>query len=636
MLGALLGKTWASVESNDRNAWIATISHLRSALEAYRGLGTLYLEYDIPRVGKRIDAVLLLPNAVLVLEFKCGATHFLRHDVEQAWDYALDLKYFQSACRTASIVPVLIATDTESGERLELEFSADNVATPMRCSGARIRAAIDAVLSSNHGQGVVRDDWEVARYSPAPTIIEAARSLYANHKVEDITRHGAGADNLSRTGLFVNDLIARAKQQNEKVICFVTGVPGAGKTLVGLDVATRQLDESDQTQSVFLSGNGPLVAVLQEALACDEHERAKFIAPISKAEARRRVKSFIQIVHHFRDDCLVDDKMPPVNHVALFDEAQRAWNETQTAKFMATKKGIHNFSQSESRFLISCFDRHQDWAVIVCLVGSGQEINSGEAGVGEWLRAISDHFPNWKVALAPELERTEPDIVAALADHVHVNRAPELHLNTSIRSFRSAHVSQFVNELLDTDLNAARTTLKMVLPEFPIVLTRDIARAKQWLRAKSRGSERHGMIVSSGAQRLRPLGIDVRVPINPVHWFLHDSADVRSSDHLEDVGTEFQVQGLELDWTCVVWDADLRFATNLWSFHDFSGTRWQKVNKPERQRYLLNTYRVLLTRARQGMIIVVPEGDGSDRTRLPSFYDPIFHLLTSIGLPELR
>lgn len=433
-------------------------------------------------------------------------------------------------------------------------------------------------------------------------------------------------------------IIEVSRARSEKAICFVTGVPGAGKTLVGLDAATKHIDHQDELYSVFLSGNGPLVSILQEALARDKVQRSRARGqPVRKGEVLSAVKAFIQNVHHFRDDCLSTDN-PPVEHVAIFDEAQRAWTLKQTVEFMRRKKGTPNFNQSEPEFLISCLDRHKDWAVVICLVGGGQEINTGEAGISEWLNALERSFPRWKIYVSDRLTDSEYDAGRALdrlRAQPNVEFSSELHLATSMRSFRSENVSRLVKDVLDIDLQSARQTMKLVEARYPILLTRDLNAARAWLRAKARGSERYGIVVSSAAERLKPFALDVKTPVDPVKWFLNEKSDVRSSYYLEDVATEFHVQGLELDWTCVVWDADFRYTSNGWSHWSFRGSAWQRIHRPERQAYLKNAYRVLLTRARQGMVIVVPPGDPSDPTRVPAYYDPTYTYLERTGLGRL-
>jgi hypothetical protein len=480
------------------------------------------------------------------------------------------------------------------------------------------------------------DQWEDSGYKPTPTIIEATLALYRGHSVTEISRSDAGATNLSTTAGTIASIIAASKASSQKVICFVTGVPGAGKTLVGLDAATKHIEPRDDLYSVFLSGNGPLVGILQEALARDKIRQERLRGRVTrKGAALSEVRAFIQNVHHFRDDCLVDVKKPPIEHVAIFDEAQRAWNLKQTVSFMRRKKRRADFNQSEPEFLISCLDRHEDWAVIICLVGGGQEINTGEAGISEWLAALERSFPKWRIYVSDRLVDSEygaGQIVKALRIREHVDFKSDLHLSTSIRSFRCENVSKLVKQLLDLEIDAARETLRQVQERYPITLTRDLDIARKWLRGSARGSERYGIVVSSQAERLKPHALDVKTPVNPVHWFLNGKDDVRSSYYLEDVATEFHIQGLEVDWACVVWDADFRFTPHGWDHWSFRGNGWQRILADERKRYLKNAYRVLLTRARQGMVVVVPRGDDEDPTRDPAYYDQTFDYLSRSGM----
>ncbi len=378
----------------------------------------------------------------------------------------------------------------------------------------------------------------------------------------------------------------------------MTGVPGAGKTLVGLNTATRHRDASDRFHSVFLSGNGPLVAVLREALARDHEANEKASGrKLTRGDARRKVKTFIQNVHEFRDECLRDSTRPPIEHVAIFDEAQRAWNLEQTASFMQQKKNISGFADSEPKFLISCLDRHRDWAVVVCLVGGGQEINRGEAGISEWIESLEKYFPDWQIHISSRLTDAEYGagrVLKTIKSRRNVILNEALHLSVSMRSFRSEHVSELVKQLLDLHVGLSQETLSKLRDKYPIVITRDLAKAKHWLKAQARGTERYGMLVSSQAERLRPHAIFVKSPVDPVHWFLDGRDDVRSSYYLEDVATEFHVQGLEVDWACVTWDADFRHSRAGWGHWSFVGNRWNAIRKEERQTYLKNAYRVLL------------------------------------------
>ncbi|HKR61617.1 MAG TPA: DUF2075 domain-containing protein [Pyrinomonadaceae bacterium] len=497
-----------------------------------------------------------------------------------------------------------------------------------------IRLVIERVLEFAEGASIDPTQWESGRYSPTPTIVEAAMALYNNHSVTDISRSDAAAINLTVTSETILEIIQSARANSFKAICFVTGVPGAGKTLVGLNIATQRRDETNDLYSVFLSGNGPLVAILHEALARDRVRQNKEQGhKIRKSEAMSEVKAFIQNIHHFRDECLIDPE-PPIEHVALFDEAQRAWNLQQTSNFMARKKNTPNFDYSEPEFLISCLDRHPDWAVVVCLVGGGQEINTGEAGITEWMDSLKRSFRDWHIYISSRLidsEYAAGHVLQELETRPNVTTKDELHLGVSMRSFRAEHVSLLVKQLLDLDKEAARETLARVSEKYPMVITRDLSKGKRWLKDQARGSERYGIVVSSQAERLKPHAIDVRSPMDPIHWFLDGPEDVRSSFYLEDVATEFHVQGLELDWACVTWDADFRYSGGGWDHRSFTGDRWNYIHKAERKSYQKNAYRVLLTRARQGMVIVVPSGDSEDPTRRPEYYDPTFEYLCEIG-----
>src|SRR5581483_2756607 len=590
-----------------------------------------------PRIGSRIDAVVIVGPIVFVLEFKVGASEHTRDQRNQVWDYALDLKYFHRGSHDAPIVPILVATEaTYSDAQLGNPFL-DDVFPPALTNVEGLRHLLDDGISRITGTTIEPIEWAKAPYKPTPTIIEAARALYAQHSVDEISRSDAGARNLAETSRRIETLIDEARAHKAKIIAFVTGVPGAGKTLVGLNIATKKYDKALDTHAVFLSGNDPLVMVLREALIRDAvRQLAKVSKRQDRVDIRHEVKAFIQNVHHFRDAGVRDPAGPPADRVVIFDEAQRAWNREMTSEFMRRKKGVADFSQSEPEFLISYMDRHRDWAVVVCLVGGGQEINRGEAGISAWLDAVSEQFADWRVYVSPELmdrEYAAGHALERLSGRGNVHKDTALHLAVSMRSFRAENVSAFVKAVLDCEVAEAREALRRFVDRYPIAVTRNLSRAKRWVREHARGSERYGLVASSGAQRLKPHAIDVRVNINPVHWFLNGMDDTRSSYYLEDAATEFQVQGLELDWVCVTWDADLRFKAAAWQYHSFLGKRWTNVNKADRRQYLLNAYRVLLTRARQGMVICVPEGDASDPTRDPDFYDPTFSYLVDLGVP---
>lgn len=636
IIGRLASNNEFALLPTQKDAWLAQIELLKTALLGLKG--ALFLEFNIPRMGRRIDTVLLIGPVVFVIEFKVGDRVFDRAAVDQVWDYALDLKNFHEASHTIPIVPILVATGATTSAPVNLHADKDKVYRPVSVHPHGLRVAIEHSLRLIEGVALDAENWPRAPYRPTPTIVEAARALYSQHSVEAIARYDAGTQNLRITSRRVEEIIDSARSQGRKVICFVTGVPGAGKTLVGLNVATARREVHEPTHAVFLSGNGPLVAVLREALTRDEVARQKKNGtPKRKGEIAESVKAFIQNVHHFRDEAL-NDVGPPAEHVAIFDEVQRAWNLRQTASFMLRKKNKVGFAHSEPEFLVSYMERHRDWAVIVCLVGGGQEINTGEAGIDAWLEAISSTFPNWDIHISSRLTDSEYAAGRALdfvrqRHNTHVD--DRLHLAVSMRSFRAENVSDFVKALLDCEKQRAREALSKLTARYPIAVTRDLDRAKQWVREHARGTERFGLIASSKAQRLKPHAIDIRVDVNPVHWFLNDREDTRSSYYLEDAATEFQVQGLELDWACVTWDGDLRFTGEDWSFHDFRGSKWCNISNADNRRYLRNAYRVLLTRARQGMVLFIPPGDPSDPTRLPKFYDNTFRYLTELGIPTL-
>lgn len=623
-----------SSEPTQKGAWLEEIAILKEVL--INREGRIYFEYAIPRMGKRIDVVVLIGPAIFVIEFKVGESWFTSHAIDQVHDYALDLKNFHESSHHQFIAPILVATETQVVPPIIcIAPHNDKVLSPIRANVSTLKDVLDKVLIfSVNERDIDPEFWEAGRYCPTPTIIEAALALYNGHSVEDITRHEADKPDIARTSQAIDEIIRTAKERGHKAICFLTGVPGAGKTLVGLNAATKHQDKQDKLYSVFLSGNGPLVTILREALARNHVQNELEEGCVLRiGEARSRVKSFIQPVHEFRDEGIKDPKAP-IEHVVLFDEAQRAWHQAKTADFLKRRKGVIDFIQSEPEFLISCMNRHDDWAVIVCLVGGGQEIHTGEAGISEWIESLNRSFPDWHIYISSRLTDSEYGAGKALdqiSSRANVIIKDELHLSVSMRSFRAENVSRLVKELLDLEMNAALQTLDDLRERFPIVITRDLTRAKQWLKNHARGSERYGILVSSQAYRLKPHAIDVRAPVDPIHWFLDGKEDVRSSYYLEDVATEFQIQGLELDWACVTWDADFRHIPNGWEHWSFVGDRWNRVNKPERKIYQKNAYRVLLTRARQGMVIVVPEGDSADPTRRPEFYDPTFEYLRDVG-----
>ena len=638
ILGELVRSHTFNLNELQRNSWIKEISILKLSLEDHYN-SYICLEYSIPRMGKRADAVLLVNNVVVILEFKVGSSTYNSGDLDQALDYALDLKNFHEQSHDKIILPVLVATDAENTNN-ELKKYDDDIYLPIKLNQHNLSEVFEFINRINSSNEIIDPiKWIKSIYKPTPTIIQAAQALYTGHNVSEISRSDSHAFNLDATAKEIFNVIEYSKMNKKKSICFITGVPGAGKTLAGLNIANyTQNTDTYEENAVFLSGNGPLVTVLQEALARDDvFSNLEQGNNIRKTEALNKSKAFIQNIHHFRDEYLRDENAP-IERVVIFDEAQRAWTKEQTASFMKQRKGIDNFNMSEPEFLIGVMDRHDDWAVIICLIGGGQEINKGEAGLPEWFTALKENYQNWKIWVSAELNDFEynmgEDLYADL-NHGVIEEKEKLHLSVSVRSFRSEKVSEFVKTLLDCDANAS-SLIDQLNGKYPIAITRSFDLAKSWLKEKSRGTERIGILASSGGVRLKPHGINAKNDIDPRHWFLNGKNDVRSSFYLEDVATEFDIQGLELDWTCVCWDADLRFTNNGWDYKEFRGTSWNNINDESRKLYLKNSYRVLLTRARQGMIIFVPYGDKKDFTRVPKYYDSIYNYLKNIGIKELN
>ncbi len=692
LLGTFVNNYHGVAMTTTNEAWADEIRIMQEVLQPWKDEdGQVIFEYDIPRLGKRIDVVLLLRGLIFCLEFKVGEREMLQSNIEQVLDYALDLKNFHLLSQNRNIVPILIPTRFQSSSN-EFRPSVydDSIYNPLVTGANGLQQLIADVLA--HAGATAPDpslgaDWVISPYSPTPTIIEAAKRLYENHSVEDITRHEADKVSTDRTIAYILDVIKTSREKGEKSICFVTGVPGAGKTLVGLDVAVKQYYQngeklSEDEGAVYLSGNGPLVAVLTEALAIDNQKKCQARGEKkNRSDSRREVGKFIQIIHRYRDNMLAKLKTPiengvleidpkeaiklakagygEVEHVAIFDEAQRSWTHKRLADYLkrggtyGNKLKIQNFPYSEAAFLIWSLDQREDWATIVCLVGGGQEINTGEAGISEWIKALNEKFTHWRIYISDKLteaEYAEGRVNELLAGNDKVTFSPELHLGVSLRSFRAEKLSAFVHALLSFNPNAA-ALYDTIKAHYPIVLTRDMTKARAWLRKNTRGSQRSGVLVSKTAARFKPLAVDVlgQSDENTVHWFLEDKTDIRSSNYLEDAATEIQVQGLELDYTCVLWDADLRCENGRWRYFNFNGrTAWreeagQTESSLERRKYMQNAYRVLLTRARIGMVICVPEGNSNktvdgfpeDATRLPEFYDGTYEYLKSIGLEEI-
>lgn len=453
ILGALTEHHGFTLEIQQRLAWQEQIRLLQLSLRGIEA-GSIYFEFSIPRMGKRADVVLLIGSTIFVVEFKVGSDTFDHAALEQVHDYALDLKNFHQGSHHHAILPILIATKAPSKTVDNILWASDGVAQPIGVSPSDLIHLITLSLRQSSLHPIDSRIWAKSGYQPTPTIVEAAQALYRDHDVLEISRSDAGAKNLSLTTDCLAAIIEHSKANNRKAICFVTGVPGSGKTLAGLNIATARAKDHSNEHAVFLSGNGPLVEVLREALARDQSKREG----ISKKEALRKVASFIQNIHHFRDEALKTSKAPS-ERVVVFDEAQRAWDRDQTSKFMQQKRGHFDFDESEPAFLISVMDRHDDWCVIICLVGGGQEINTGEAGLAEWLSSISLRFETWDTYISNRLDDRDyiwdTETASALA-RLKVIRQEALHLAVSMRSFRAESLSEFAGHVVENSPEQAR------------------------------------------------------------------------------------------------------------------------------------------------------------------------------------
>ncbi|WP_309500015.1 DUF2075 domain-containing protein [Sulfurovum sp.] len=637
ILGQLARHHTHALEDLQKNAWIKQIEILKQAFYNYED-GHIFFEFAIPRMGKRVDNIIIINDSIFIIEFKVGSTSYDNNAIEQVIDYSQDLKNFHEGSHTQKLFPILISTEANSFEN-KIEQLQDKLYKPLFANKNSFLNVIEECLNIGQKHNICPLLWQDSIYKPTPTIIEAAQALYKGHNVQEISRSDSGAINLSITTDKINQIINKSKETNKKSICFITGVPGAGKTLAGLNIANERMNIDEDEHAVFLSGNGPLVDVLREALTRDEVNNAKELGNrLTKKEASIKTHAFIQNIHHFRDDSLVTNKAP-IEKVVVFDEAQRAWNQEQTSSFMKRKKGQDNFESSEPRFLIDVMNRHEDWCTVICLIGGGQEINTGEAGLEEWINSLKNHFSHWDIYFSNSIIEDknylrDNSLKEWLRINAHIDE--NLHLSVSVRSFRSEKLSDFIHSVLDVDTSKAINLYKNFLKDdYALFITRDFEKAKEWLKSKSVGSERYGVVASSGAYRLRPFGINVKNKIDAPVWFLNNKDDIRSSYFNEEVATEFDIQGLELDWTCVCWDGNFYMDNKQWNFKKFMGTKWNNINIETNQYYLLNAYRVLLTRARQGMIIFIPHGSRDDKTRLPEFYDETFEYIKKIGIQEI-
>jgi DUF2075 family protein len=638
-----------SLLNTQQNSWVSFIEIMKNSLENVKSnpsTSQILLEYKIPRRAKRIDCILLINDIILVIEFKDEADKYELSFQRQVEDYSLDLRDFHKESRGRLIIPIVLSPLAKNTD-FKFELITDYVQKTINSNSDNISSVINNVISfySTSELPLGGKKWEESEYLPTPTMIEAAQALFSGQRVEEISRSHAEAENLSVTTDEIVNAISIAKEKGEKLICFVTGVPGAGKTLVGLNIVHKpELYEDNKSLAAYFSGNGPLVNVLQEAITRDKlANQSNNSEKKNKSEISRQVKTQIQNLHSFIEHYVSSGQIP-AEHIAVFDEAQRCWNAehlyNKNKQNSNRKKNPVLNGKSEPELLLEIMDRQPKWAVMIALVGNGQEINTGEAGIGEWGRVLSESFKHWKVMVSDELligdtSLSGNKLFKDKQDTLKVSTSPALHLKVSQRSYKAKSLNQWVESVLNLRPLEANEIANDLQEKFPIYITRDLANAKSWLKSKKRGTRRVGLIASSGARRIQSDGVTLLNIGEEPNWFLNEANDIRSSYYLELAATEFGIQGLEIDWSGLCWEADLRLTDSIWCFHKFSGTKWSNVHKAEAQTYLINKYRVLLTRAREGMVIWIPEGNNEDHTRLKSFYDETAKYLKSCGVIDL-
>lgn len=645
LIGRLIDGVGATGVDLHRNAQIRAWREQIEILRCQLSVPTFHesfivLEYEIPKRFRRPDVVLLHDGIVFVIEFKVGAE---RHDAAARWQvrsYGMDLRDFHAASHGRAIVPILCTTGSGRGtsardlpsitepEVTEVFLAtAEDLGTLVRAIRERVRCNVEPLDPHS---------WLDSPYRPTPTIIEAAVRLYEGHGVRELShRH---AHNLGRTTDMLVRVIEKARREHEYVICFVTGIPGAGKTLTGLDVVHDPELRGDATAAgIFLSGNGPLVKIVREAIVMHQATKGR-----RRGDCEHEVRTFIQNVHQFLRYHREHPEATPHEHVVVFDEAQRAWDHAQ----MRRKQGV---DKSEAEELLEVMERLRDWAVVIALVGGGQEIYLGEAGLEAWGEALTGRLDRWHVVASPEVLSGGESVAGhrlftgSIPQNLRFREEPLAHLSVGVRSHRAQRWAEWVNEFLALRLDEA----KQHVPdpnEFPCYVTRDFDRARTWLRSmqESEPSLRSGLIATSEDQRLRAHGIEVSSAFRSGYayekWFLAPPDDVRSSHLLEVAASEFECQGLELDWVGVCWGGDLTPNASLtdWEHRKFRGTRWMAVRQEIERGYARNRYRVLLTRARRGMVIWVPPGSQEDPTRDAKRFDRVYDALLEAGLPTLE
>jgi len=633
-MSSRLAKLHGQAENDQIKAWMREIELLRSAFsqigDAASNWGVLF-ETPLLRLGRRLDVVVLTPGVVIVLEFKIGSKTYNSQDVAQTEYYALSLRDFHEASQVRTIVPIL-CSDAAASTQLNPFPIVDGLSATMRTNAAGLTEALLAAAGhpGQNQEPITPHEFETSPYRPTPTIIEAARALYEGHSVADLGRGDASAEKLDSSSERLIEIVVEAKTQKKKVICFVTGTPGAGKTLLGLNIALKsRVAGAGLPPASLLSGNPPLVHVLIEALAEDAHRNRGVARPKARREAGSAIQGLLGFLREHTDGAL------PPEQVLVFDEAQRAWDAEVGLKLLGRER-------SEPALFLDIMAKG-DWACLICLVGPGQEINRGEGGLALWgqaLKEAEEQGMSWEVWSAPQAVSGGPDIgPSGLTNDINllVKTDERLHLSSAMRAYRSPQQIRWVARLLEGDI-AGAATIAATMDEPPAFVTRDLGMARSWLARHRRGGRSVGLLSSSAAVRVIAEGLPPTPRSNELdaiaHWFLRPYQDYRSSSALETPLSEFGCQGLELDYVGLCWGGDLLWNEG-WLPRTMAAPHWRNVKNDDRKTFRINGYRVLLTRARLGTIIYVPPGSADDPSRVPREFDEVAKVLMKAGCQSI-
>ena len=625
-----------------KGAWINQISILKQYLKDKSGY--VIFEYVLSRVNMRIDVVLLMGGVVYSLEFKNNETEFLPEDIDQAGGYGYALKNFYEVNRDRYVVPILIATKAPDSECSEgADIGIDKLFSLFKANTKKMEQYIDLIRSKYSSEEIFTEEdfnnWVNSPFKPNPTIIQSARSIYLNNKVDEFYKFDAGEENLKVTELTVESIVKEAERDKKKIICFVSGVPGAGKTLVGLDLAGKTKNNSEQPKAVFFSGNGPLINVLTEALGRDAYNNNRDKYP-NKNRAVNDVKCFIQDLHAFKQDIISTKKKVIDENVLIFDEAQRVWDEEQLQKWL-TKKGASKsfYGLSEADLLLNTLD-NKDWGVIVALVGLGQDIHTGENGLGLWFKSLLEKHLEWDIRISKEIFEQNADNLKEYKDKLlkcpRVKEDSGLYLKTCIRTPRAKNLSEFIEAVLSNDPAKAREVMAK-FDNYPICITRDLKRAELFVSTNAMRKERYGKLCSSNS---KILGRYSRLFDNIDNWhfanWMLDDNTRDSSNSLNYAASEFNIQGLEIDWSLLGWDMDMYYSNGEWHEQRMLTPKRFVESTDVQKKHILNSYRVLLSRARKGMVIYIPyKNEYPDIYGLSKYFDSTYDYLKSCGIKDL-